>query len=274
MSNAGPSDAPGSNVIDAFPANVTPGAWTCVGTGGGTCPANGNGNIAANVDLPAGASVTFTVAAVYDTLIGIVSNTATVTTSATVTDPNAVNNSASDTTEIVSPATLSAIKIGIANMTVAGGSLNYVIEISNAGPQNQLDNPGPEMVDVLPFGYVYLSAITSTGTLSYDPPSRTLEWSGPVAVGQVISISINGSIDPAVAGTSISNQAELRFDANGNGSNEASALSDDPSQPGPADATVVGIAEVVQVPVLDRLGLVLMALLLAGIGAAWGRPRS
>ena len=273
VSNAGPSDAPGSSVSDAFPVNFTPGSWTCVSTGGGTCPASGSGDIAANVDLPAAASVAFTVSGSYATDIGTVSNTANVATAASVTDPDASNNAATDTTEIVSPATLSATKVGIANMTVSGGSLNYVIEISNAGPQDQLDNPGSEMVDALPFGYVYLSSTASAGTLSYDPATRTLAWSGPVAVGQTVSISINGSIDPAVAGTMISNQAELRFDADGNGSNEASGLSDDPNQPGNTDPTMIGITAVVPVPGLGLLGMLLLSLAVLTLGWVSGRVR-
>src|SRR6185295_17190084 len=58
-SNAGPSNAPGSNVSDTFPASLTA-TWTCVGAGGGTCTAAGAGNINDTVNLPVGGSVTYT----------------------------------------------------------------------------------------------------------------------------------------------------------------------------------------------------------------------
>ena len=63
---------------------------------------------------------------------------------------------------------------------------------------------------VLPSGYDYLGSTASAGTLSYDAPTRTLEWSGPVEVGQVVVIDIDGRIASETAGMSISNQAELR----------------------------------------------------------------
>lgn len=262
-SNPGPSDAPASNVTDAFPANFTAGAWTCAPSGGATCPATGSGNINAVVSLPAGTSVSFSVSGTYAGIIGVVSNTATVSADASVMDPNGANNTATDTTQIVSPATLSATKLATGNF-VPGGGLAYVIEISNSGPQNQLDNPGPEMVDALPFGYVYLSSVASSGTLMYDGPSNTLSWSGSVAVGQTILITIAGSIDPAVAGLMISNQAEIRFDGDGDGTNESTTLSDDTTVGGNTDPTVVTIGNIIQVPV-NNFGALLMLMLALGL---------
>jgi uncharacterized repeat protein (TIGR01451 family) len=101
-SNAGPSDAPGSTVADTLPAAITGATWTCVGAGGGTCTAAGAGNISDVVNLPAGGSVTYTVAGtVAAGTTGTVSNTATVAAPAGVTDPTPGNNSATDTDTVV-----------------------------------------------------------------------------------------------------------------------------------------------------------------------------
>ncbi|MCB1607297.1 MAG: IPTL-CTERM sorting domain-containing protein, partial [Xanthomonadales bacterium] len=69
------------------------------------------------------------------------------------------------------------------------------------------------------------------------------------------------------------NQATINFDADGNGSNEASTLSDDPSVPGGANPTVTVIGALVPVPATDRFGLLLLALLLAGVGVIGIRRR-
>src|SRR5206468_9366725 len=59
-SNAGPSDAPGSTVVDNTVLASLSCTWTCVGAGGGTCTASGSGNINDTVNLPSGGSVTYT----------------------------------------------------------------------------------------------------------------------------------------------------------------------------------------------------------------------
>ncbi len=95
-SNAGPSKATGATVADTFPASLTC-TWTCTGAGGGTCTASGSGNINDPANLPSGGSVTYTAVCTVSTLAtGTLSNTATVTAPAGVTDPNPANNSATD----------------------------------------------------------------------------------------------------------------------------------------------------------------------------------
>jgi hypothetical protein len=86
-------------VADTLPAAITGATWTCVGAGGGTCTASGSGNINDTVSLPAGGSVTYTLSGTValTTASGPLSNTATVTAPAGVTDPTPGNNSATDT---------------------------------------------------------------------------------------------------------------------------------------------------------------------------------
>jgi uncharacterized repeat protein (TIGR01451 family) len=124
-SNAGPSNATGATVADAFPAMLT-GSWTCAGAGGGTCTASGVGNINDTVNLPVGASVTYTVnATLSSSATGTISNTATIAAPAGVTDPNPGNNAATDTDAItvISFSAPSATGTGTitASFTPAGG---------------------------------------------------------------------------------------------------------------------------------------------------------
>ena len=273
VTNAGTSNASGASVSDFFPVGVTPGNWTC--TGSGACPANGSGDIDGElVDLDAGQSVTFSVDVTYSSQIGDVDNTANVVAPGDVTDPDTTNNSATDETEIVSPATLSATKTGVFNPNDL--TLIYTIEITNDGPQDQLDNPGPEMIDFLAQEFNYVSSNASSGTLTYDAPSRTLAWSGAVAVAEVITIVIDGTVDPRAVGTSISNQADVLYDADGNGVNEAIAGSRDPSAPGDGP-TVIRLGPVDRppgpepIPAISLWGLGLLSLLLGAVG--WSRCR-
>jgi uncharacterized repeat protein (TIGR01451 family) len=100
-SNAGPSAATGATVADTFPASLTC-TWTCGGAGGGACTASGSGNINDTVNLPSGGSVTYTAGCTVSTLAsGTISNTATVTAPAGVTDPTLGNNSATDSDAVV-----------------------------------------------------------------------------------------------------------------------------------------------------------------------------
>uniref|UniRef100_UPI0031DC8022 DUF11 domain-containing protein n=1 Tax=Pedobacter sp. TaxID=1411316 RepID=UPI0031DC8022 len=53
VSNAGPSDAPGSTITNTLPTGVT-GTWTAVYAGGATGTANGTGSISETADIPSG----------------------------------------------------------------------------------------------------------------------------------------------------------------------------------------------------------------------------
>src|SRR5690606_30483389 len=135
-SNAGPSHAPGALVVDVLPAVISGASWTCAGTGGGTCAVPGGvGNVSATVDLPAGTSVTFTISGTIDAAAsGTLSNTATVTAPAGVTDPNPGDDTATDSDTLEAVANLSISKTDGATSAVPGQSVTYTITAGNAGP--------------------------------------------------------------------------------------------------------------------------------------------
>src|SRR6185295_4601464 len=98
--------ATGATAADTFPASETC-TWTCIGAGGGTCTASGSGNINNTVNLPAGDSATYTAScAIAAGATGTLSNTATVTAPAGVTDPTPGNNTATDSDTLAASADL------------------------------------------------------------------------------------------------------------------------------------------------------------------------
>ena len=104
-SNLGPDDAD-ATVTDSLPAPATGATWTCTATAGAHCTASGSGSLSDTVHLPAGGSVTYLFQVTVATnASGTLTNTATVQT-ASVPDPVASNNSATDTDTILQPPTI------------------------------------------------------------------------------------------------------------------------------------------------------------------------
>ncbi|HEV8631952.1 MAG TPA: DUF11 domain-containing protein [Thermoanaerobaculia bacterium] len=173
------------------------------------------------------------------------------------------------TTAVQSPPLLSASKT-VAGTFLPGGAITYTLVVTNNGGAPQGDNPGPELTDVLPVQLHLVSANATSGTAVATLATNTVTWDGALAGGATVTLTIQATIDPVVSpGTSVSNQAILHYDGDVDGSNEASAPSDDPAPPGAADPTtfVVGQQSVVEIPTLDGRALVALATLLAALAA-------
>jgi uncharacterized repeat protein (TIGR01451 family) len=216
-------------------------------------------------------SAVFTLTVAVDANAGggtVISNTAT--TSSSSADPTPADHSATADTTVSSPATLSATKT--AGGTFAPNSvITYTIVISNSGPSAQSDNPGDEMVDVLPAQLTLINATASSGTAVATVGTNTVTWNGSIPAGGSVTITIQALIEPDIApGTTVTNQATINYDADGNGTNEASTVSDDPSQAGGGQGTgfvvVAAPANVAGIPALDGFGLAALAALLAALG--------
>jgi len=276
-SNAGPSNATGATVADTFPASLTC-TWTCVGAGGGTCTASGSGNINDTANLPSGGSATYTASCTLsNAATGTLSNTATVTAPAGVTDPTPANNSATDSDTITPAATpgasVSGTKTASSGPYAVGGTLTYTIVLNNTGAGAQGDNPGNEFIDVLPPTLALVSATSTSGTAVATTGTNTVTWNGAIPAGGSVTITITATILPAAAGTTVSNQGTISFDADGNGTNESTAQTDDPAVGGAANPTSITVPGTVQIPTLSAFGLALLGLILAGLAFAMLRRR-
>ncbi|MCB1607946.1 MAG: DUF11 domain-containing protein, partial [Xanthomonadales bacterium] len=147
VTNSGPSDMMGT-VSDSFPAACTTVSWTCAGAGGATCTAMGSGNIMDAISIPVGGSVSYSATCDIDSAAtGILSNTATVAPAAGYTDTNPANDSATDDDTLTPQADLVVTKDdGVTNAT-PGGTVTWLIGVSNAGPS---DAPMSSVTDSFP----------------------------------------------------------------------------------------------------------------------------
>jgi uncharacterized repeat protein (TIGR01451 family) len=131
---------------------------------------------------------------------------------------------------------------------VAGGAITYTIELTNNGTASQADNPGNELVDVLPAQLTLVSASASSGTAVANIGTNAVSWNGALGpLGGAATITIHATIKPDTSGAAVVNQASVAFDADANGTNEANVPTDDPGTPAANDATsfVVGAPQIV-----------------------------
>ncbi len=271
-SNPGPSNAPGGTIRDIISSWLTCN-WTCAGAGGGTCTAAGSGNIVDTVHLPAGSSITYTASCtVSPAATGTLVNTATVT--AALTDQNHANNSATDTDTLGTATPIISGTKTVSGSFSVGGVITYLINLINSGFGGQADNPGDEFTDVLPPELALVSATSTSGTALIDVGTNTVTWNGSMPAGGAVSISINATILSAGDDATIENQGSISYDADGNGTNEASGVTDDPGVAGSDNPTsfLLFIGEDFGIPTLDAVGLAMLALLLALCGA-WALRR-
>ena len=281
VGNLGPSAIVGATVTDTFPAECTAPTWTCTVSGGGSCPASGSGSIAATVDLPVSAIATFTATCAVDVGVAagtVITNTATAAVPAGASDPDPANNAATDSTTVTSApnATVSGSK-SAAGVFVVGGTVTYTIVLNNSGAGTQGDNPGDEFVDALPSQLTLVSATASSGTAVANIGTNSVSWNGSIAAGGSVTLTITATIDAGASGN-ISNQGQIFFDNDANGTNNATVTTDDPAVGGPADATVFAVlggpaTPPVPVPGLTPFGLALLAAALALAGLRRRRYR-
>jgi uncharacterized repeat protein (TIGR01451 family) len=261
--NAGPSIATAATLTLTPPASLTfnslsaPAGWSC------TTPAPGaSGTITCNLASFAPGSAAFTlVMRVADTTPG----GTTITTNASLTtsspDPAAGNNNSSASTTSSAPSTITATK-SVAGTFSAGGPIVYTIVLRNNGSAQQGDNPGHELVDVLPAQVTLVGATATSGTAVASIGSNSVAFNGAIPAGGTVTITINATISPAApAGVPIANQATASYDADGNGTNEASVQSNDATTGGPT----VFRPDILAIPTLPAAALLAMMIAMVAI---------
>jgi uncharacterized repeat protein (TIGR01451 family) len=274
VTNNGPSDAASVTMTDVLPAPLrftaisAPAGFSCT-----TPPVGTNGTIVCSMaPMAAGSVATFALDVVVDpaTTAGTaINNTATVATSSS--DANSANNSSTSSATVGTPPNISATKSIAGGTTHPEGSLiTYTIVLTNSGSIAQADNPGNELTDVLPSSLTLLSAAATSGTVVANAGTNTVTWNGAIAGGGSVTVTIQALVHNGTSGTAIANQATVSYDSDGNGTNDATRTSDDPSTAAPSDPTaftVVGI-----IPALSRSIALLLAAVLAAMALALMKP--
>ncbi len=242
VTNAGPAAVTGATLTDSFPAAITGVSWTCAASAGSSCGApSGTGDINEAVNVAAGGTVTFNAVATLSAVAtGTLSNTATVAPPGGTVDPVPGNNDATDVDDVLPPGALVSAAKTVSGTFEAGGAISYNVVLTNGGSATQGDNPGDEFTDTLPATLSAVSANATSGTAV--AVGNTVTWNGSLAAGGSVTITIDATINAGTQGTVISNQGTVHYDADANGSNEASALTDDPGQPGASDPTVLSVS--------------------------------
>jgi uncharacterized repeat protein (TIGR01451 family) len=163
---------------------------------------------------------------------------------------------------------------------VPGGAITYTVTLTNSGTGAQPDDLGSdEFTDTLPAGLTLTGASAvgnpgPNGTTTAVPP--TVTWNGTIPPGGTVTITINATINPGTSGQTISNQGTFNYDADGNGTNDTSGVTDDPSTGTAGDPTSRIVGAVVfdpEIPTLSEWGLALLCLALAGAALVFLRRR-
>ena len=132
-------------------------------------------------------------------------------------------------------------------------------------------SPGNELIDVLPPELALVSATATSGTPATS--GNTVTWNGPIPAGGTVTITITATILPSAAGRSVANQGTISYDADGDGTNETTAQTDDPRVGGSADPTTIQVPGAIAIPTLSVAGLFLLTLCLIGLAFTLLRRR-
>ncbi len=255
LTNNGPSDATGASLSVPLPSSLSftsiaaPAGWSCT-----TPPVGATGTLSCTTpSLAVAAPATFTLA----TLVApSTPGGSSITTTATATSSSDVvpgNDSATATTTVSSPAILSGTKTASGRL-LETLPVTYTIVIMNSGVAVQGNNPGNEMIDVLPSSLALVSASATSGAAAANVATNTVTWNGAIPPGGSVTVTIVATIQMGTAGTPIANAATINFDADGNGLNESMSTA------GPVTFTPGAAANI---PTLSFLALFGLALALA-----------
>ena len=134
-----------------------------------------------------------------------------------------------------------------ATKTVAGsftpaGTVTYTVTLTNTGNGVQADNSGDEYVDVLPSRLTLVPASTTATRGTLTTGGNTVHWNGSLEAGASVVLTIVATVKPNTGSLVVSSQGTVSYDANHDGTNEATLPTDDPGVAGSANPTVFTVA--------------------------------
>jgi uncharacterized repeat protein (TIGR01451 family) len=193
VSNAGPSMAHGATVTDTLPAALTGATWTCTASSGSYCAPSGNGSINEIVHVWIGGTVTYLLMATIDAgATGSLSNTASAAVAEGTTDPNAANNTATDTDTLTPQADVAVTKTDGQTAAVPGQPITYAIVVSNVGPSVAA---AATVSDALP------AALTGASWTCTPSPGSSCSASGAGNINDSVNLLVSGTASYTVTAT-------------------------------------------------------------------------
>ena len=216
--NYGPNNITATNIpiVDTFPSELTGLSWTCTGSNGGTCgAASGSGNINTTATLPFNGAVTYAVNGTVNpaTAAGtLITNTASLTVPAGVTDYNATDNSASANVSVTStPISISGMAFsdsgaggGIAHNGLLDGTegstgltmyakLFRSSDLSTALQKITINGAGTYTFTNVPSYDDYTIIISSLNDMNFNPGSPNGNWVYTSPANYTLNVSAGGS---------------------------------------------------------------------------------
>ncbi len=203
--NLGPSTALDVNIEDALPAGLTyidasGSGWACANPAGQDVSCSlaslpvGSTTVTMTVRLDAGAT-------------GTLKNSAAVNSQ--TPDPNAGNNTSTDTTPIVLQADLEISKVHV-GVFVAGNTVQWTIVATNRGPSNVIGASISDTPPVIVTGVSWTCSGVGGGECPAGPasgaPSNVLI---DLPSGASVTMLLNGTLDPSNGTATVTNTATL-----------------------------------------------------------------
>lgn len=270
------ADNPGNELTDVLPAALT--LVSANATSGAAVADPGTNTVTWNGPLaPLGGSVTITITATIDAgtggsavinqgVISFDGNGDGTNEGVGVTDDPATvtaNDPTSFTVAVVPAAVVTGTKT-VSGTPTEGSNITYTVVLTNSGSGAQGDNPGDELTDVLPSTLTLVSASATSGVAVANIAANTVTWNGAIPASGSVTITIVATVEAGTAGQTITNQATFTYDSNGDGTNDASGVTDNPGTGDPNDPTsVVAQAAAIEVPTVSEWGALILFLALA-----------
>jgi uncharacterized repeat protein (TIGR01451 family) len=204
VSNAGPSDADGVNVLDPLNAQLTGETWTCAGASGGACTAAGTGAIDDAAGIPAGGQVTYRLTAtVKPTAAGDLSNVVQVTPPTGELDPGCDPNCLGTSVEPEKARVdVTVTKTSAPSPYIAGHRLTYTVTVANGGPD---DAVGVRVSDPLPAalaaGAFTWTCDASRGSVCTPAGTGSIADVDTITAGGRVTYTLTGTVPPGADDT-------------------------------------------------------------------------
>lgn len=218
VTNNGPSHVVGASITDGLPGDVTGVTWTCTACN----TTSGTGNVATTVDLTVGATASITITGTVDATATTLSNTATITPPAGVTDNVAANDTAT-VSGLVLPASISGTVVDDGTVGIAGVTVTLTGTDDQGATVSVVGTTNPDgtysFTNLRPGTYT----VTETQPVGYGDGAESAGSNGgdDATTNDAISAIVLGSGDDATdydfAETTSSISGAVYEDLNGNG---------------------------------------------------------